>query len=391
MSIFERSAGSTFTGLRESLPSRTSPRGKPAVTSKLAMSQSVIWAAMNLHAALESMFPVDVMGEVDGIKVNRPTPPVLVFPSEYAEGHFDTIADWLYATRMSLQGWGNVFGEITQINSNKLPARIQLVPAEDVTLKISNRRIVEYRFGRTVYPGDRVWHERGALLPGIPVGLSPIAYAMLTTRTSAAARQFADDWFGNSGYPGGHLKNTAKTLKDGESRGVKAKFRRDVAAGDLFVTGSDWTFTPIQAKAVEAGFLEAMNHTDVELARFFNTPANIIDVASTGSARITYANITQANLDFMVSRMGPNLKRRNDALTLLTPKPQFVRLNPSAFLAMDDLTRTQLLRSRIESRMLTPDQARHLEDQPALTEDDYAQFDRLFGNPNKTTPQEKIS
>ena len=214
---------------------------------------------------------------------------------------------------------------------------------------------------------------------------------MLSLRTSATARQFADDWFGNSGYPGGHLKNVAKTLRKGEAASVKAKFKRDVAAGDLFVTGNDWTFTPIQAKAIEAGFIEAMNSTDVELCRFFNVPANVIDVAISGTASITYQNITQKNLDFMVSRMGPNLKRRNDALSLLTPKPHFVRLNPSAFLAMDDLTRTQLLKSRIDARMLTPDQARHIDDLPALTDGDYAQFDRLFGNPNKSTPQEKIS
>ena len=49
--------------------------------------------------------------------------------------------------------------------------------------------------------------------------------------------------------------------------------------------------------------------------------------------------------------------------------------------------RAELLAARIQSRTLTPDQARMIEDEPALAESDYAQFDRLFGNPNKTTPQ----
>lgn len=362
--------------------------GKTRVTSTLAMQQSVIWAAMNLHAAVESLMPVDVFRSSGGVKVNVSPPKVLVNPSSFADGHFDTIAEWLYARRMSLQGWGNCFGEITARDAFGLPAQIQLIPAEDVTCKIKNYRIVEYRFGRTVMEPRSVYHARDGLLPGIPVGLSRIAYAMMAVETSASAQMFTADWFGNSAIPGGHMKNSAERLNDAQTANIKAKFRSSQESGGLLVTGKDWTFTPMQAKAAEAGFLEAMAYSDVQLCRFMNTPANVIDVSVQGGATVQYQNITQKNLDFMVTRMGPALKRTDDDLTALTPRPQFVKLNRPAFLAMDPAMTADLMKVQIESRTRTPSELRQVEDKAPLTETDYAEFDRLFGSKNQTpTPK----
>lgn len=372
------------------IPARASRgRNRKPLTSRTAMQQSVIWAASNLHASIESMMPVDVFRLAEGIKVVTPPPPVLVSPSTFADGHPDSLADWLYARRQALKGWGNNFGEITARDAFGLPAQIQLVPVEDVACRIKDYRIVEYRFGKTVFDARKVWHDRENLMPGVPVGLSPIAYAMLAIETSAAAREFQADWFASQAYPGGHLKNgDRKTLKSGEAETVKAKFNRDISAGDLFVTGSEWTFTPIQAKTVEAGFMDAMDYSDVELCRFMNTPANMIDVATSGTARITYQNITQGNLDYMVTRMGPSLAGTDAALTSLTPRPRFVKLTREAFLAMDPVTRTDLMRTQIEARLRTPSELRVLDDRQPFIEADYAEFDRLFGAKNQTpTPK----
>ena len=380
MSILRRSSESAAS----LIPPRPAYRsGRVAVTSRLAMQQSVIWAAMNLHAAIESMMPIDVFGYSGGVKVNKPTPPILVSPSSFADGHPDTISQWLYARRMALQGWGNAFGEITLFNNYQQPLQIQLVPAEDVTCKISNHRIVEYRFGRTVMEPRKVFHSRDNLLPGIPVGLSPIAYAMLALETSASAQKFSADWFGNSATPGGHMKNSDRTLTEKQTRNISAKFKTTQEAGGLLVTGSDWTFTPMQAKAAEAGFIESMNYTDVQLCRFMNTPANVIDVSVQGGATVQYQNITQKNLDFMVSRMGPNLKQTDDDLTSLTPKPWFARLTREAFLAMDPVTRAELMKVQLESRQRTATEVRLVDDHQPYTEADYAEFDRLYGSKNQ--------
>ena len=332
--------------------------------------------------------PVDVYRIDAGVKINLPSPPVLVSPSSFADGHPDSLADWLYARRMALMTSGNCFGEITAVDGVGLPARIQLIPTDDVRVTVKNYRIAEYRFGRSVVEPRKVWHDREHLMPGVPVGLSPIAYAMLTLQTTSAAAEFLREWFSGGAVPSAHLKNTAKSLRGKDTAAIKAKFRQSVGNGDIFVTGSDWTYSPISAKAAESGWLEAMNAGAADLCRFMNTPANMIDVASTGSARITYANLTQSNLDFMVTRMGPSLKRTDDALTTLTPRPRYVKLNRNALLAMDPKSAADLIKVQIDSRTRTPDEARLIDDLAPLTEADYAQFDRLFGSPNATpTPK----
>ena len=199
MSLLRRSSDAAS----EFIPGRVTRQraGKPAVTSRGAMQQSVIWAAANMHAAIESLMPVDAFRMVGDLKVAMKSPPLFTSPSSFAEGHPESMAEWLYARRMSLQLWGNCFGEITGRDALGLPAQIQLVPAEDVVCKVKNYQIVEYRFGRTVMEARNVYHTRGALLPGVPVGLSPIAYAMLAIETSLSARGFAADWFGNSAFP----------------------------------------------------------------------------------------------------------------------------------------------------------------------------------------------
>jgi len=386
MSILRRDASTTTASL---IPQRvTSRRGRPDVTSGLAMAQSVIWAGANLHAAIESMMPVDVYRIIYGIKANVPAPPVLISPSDFGIGQPETFAEWNYARRMALKTRGNYFAEITSKDSFGKPAKFMPIPVDDVRLKIRDYQIVEWKFGKTVMETDKVWHERGPLMAGNPVGLDPIVYAMTRVEVAAVASQYLADWFGNSATPGGILRNKEQTLTEKQRRNVKARYNTSMVNGEIFVTGSDWEWIATQAKAAESGFLESMNYTDVQLCRFMDTPANMIDVPVAGGALINYANITQKNLDFMVGRMGPDLKRTDDALSSLLPRPRYARLVREAFLAMDPVTRADLMKTQIDSRQRTVTEVRGIDDKQAYTDADYAEFDRLFGSKNQTpTPK----
>lgn len=357
--------------------------------SRLAVQQSVIWAALNLHAAIDALMPVDVFRLRDGIKQPVPVPPVLVSPSSFGEGQPETWAEWAYQRRMALKGWGNFFGEITVRDVLGLPRRIQPIPPEDVRMRIRNHRIVEWKFGSTVMDPARVWHERGALLPGNPVGMNAIASSMTSAEVAAIAAQYLADWFGNSATPGGILRNRQKVLGDTQKAKVKATYNSTVQNGEVFVTGADWEWIGTQAKAAESGFLEAMNYSDVQLCRFFDTPANIIDVPVQGGAVVNYANITQKNLDYLIMRKASDLKRTDDMITAkLLPRPQFGRVNRAAFLAMDPLSAAQLMQTQINARLRAPSELRGIDDYAPFTDEQLAEFDRLFGAKNQNpTPK----
>lgn len=327
--------------------------------------------------------PVDVFRRVDGVAFEVGKPPVLVEPWQYADGQPETIAEWLYSSQRALEGYGNSVGVIHGRDSMGLPSSIELIEPEAVRFRVSRRRITEYRVHGEVVPPRNIWHER---MYGGPVGLSPIAYAALTLYGAESAQRFAADWFGGDAIPGAILKNAERTVNDTAADAIKARFRAAIATGDLFVVGKDWEYDPIQAKAVETGFIEMMNVSDAALCRFFGVPAGEVDVPIQSST-LNYANIQQANLQLLVKHLGPAVAAREDALSRLTPRPRFVKLNRSSLLAMDDKTRAEVDDLKIKSRTLAPSEAREKEDRPPFTAEQLAEFDALFGNPNKPTPQ----
>jgi len=110
-------------------------------------------------------------------------------------------------------------------------------------------------------------------------------------------------------------------------------------------------------------------------------PSDMIDAAVAGQA-ITYANITQRNVQFLVMHLGPVVSRREEALSRLTPGPRFVKLNTDALLRMDPSSRADMHRVMIDSRVLTPNEARELENRRPLTPAQIDEFITLFGDPN---------
>ncbi|MEV0963269.1 phage portal protein [Streptomyces sp. NPDC049910] len=375
MSLFSRRgvAGPTAEQLIPQRPEQR--RGTAVVTNETALRHSAVWACLRLRANLVSSMPVDLYRRVDGIQVEVPKPPVLISP----DGKMDII-EWLYCTQFDLDRAGNCFGLITARDGLGLPSRIELVPIADATV-ISRKGAVKYRFGGTEYDPYNVWHERQYSMAGLPIGLSPVAYAAWSIGEYLSVQQFALDWFGNGAVPSAHLKNTAKTIDPDTADETKRRFKAATQNQDLFVTGNDWEYKMIQAEAAGADWIEAKRYGIGDIARFFDCPGDLIDAATSGSS-ITYANMTQRNLQFLVMNLGPAVIRRENALSRLTSRPRFVKLNTDALLRMDPQTRAAVLRTQIESRQLAPSEARELEDRPPFTESQMAEFDRLFGTKN---------
>lgn len=358
------------------------------VTADSALRQSVVWGATRLRADLISMLPVDVYRKVPGLGISVPVgaPPVLVQPSEVADGHPMFMPEWMYAGQMSLDRTGNNIGVITKLDALGLPAAIDLVSMDEVSIRIKDHRITQYRINGEKVDSRLIWHERQHHVAGLPVGLSPIAYAALNLAGAEAAAQFALDWFVNGTVPSAILRNSERTITPRDAAITQRRFESSIHSGGVFVTGKDWTYSPVAAKASESAFIEQMQYSDVALCRFLGVPADLVDVA-VQSTSTTYANITQRNLQLLVMNLGAAIDRREESLSQLTSAPRFVKLNRDAILAMDAKSRAELFQLQIQSRTRTPDQVRAIEDQMPLSEEDYAQFERLWPTNRPTQPQ----
>lgn len=373
MSLFtSRDLGDTSTQLT---PPRTRSYGTTTVSADTALRSSAVWACVRLRADLISTLPLDAYRMVDGRQVEAPKTPFLLNPANDRYG----MADWLYSSQTDLDRSGNAVGLILARDAFGNPAVVELQSWSKVGIRGTGPHITEWKIGGKSYDPRDVWHERQFTVSGIPLGLSAIAYAAMSIGGYLSAQQFALDWFGNGSIPSGRLKNVARTINPTEANVVKDRFKAAVASRDLFVHGSDWEYDALSVTANESQFLDTMRYGVEDIARFFGVPGDLIDAPAQSSAKITYANITQRNLQLLVMNLGPTIARREAALSAALPKPRFVKFNTDAFLRLDPQSRESMLAQMITNRQLAPSEARALDNRPPFTEDQLAEFDRLFG------------
>ena len=349
---------------------RTSGR----VTSETAMRHSAVWACVRLRADLISTSPIDCYRDSQGRSFEVTSPQVLIKPG----GERCDITEWMYSTQADLDRFGNTFGVISARDGAGLPARIDLLPAESVSVQVKDGELSGYRVGTKTYRPDQIWHEKQFTSAGLPVGLSPIANAAKTIGNYLSAEAFAADWFLGGGVPRARLKNTAKVIRSEEAREIKERFKSTVTNGDLFVHGADWEYSMIAAAGQDMQFLQTMKASVSDVCRYLGVPGDMID-AETTTGSITYANVTQRNLQLLILNLGPAITRRERALSDLLPRPRYVKLNTDAVvLKMDPTSRAELGKTLIDSRQRVPSELREKDDLPPFTPEQIAEFHELF-------------
>ncbi|MFE4469546.1 phage portal protein [Leifsonia sp. NPDC056824] len=374
MSLFvRRGLGDTPYNL---IPSRQPERtGAVQVSADTALRASAVWAAVRLRADVLSTLPVHVLRKVGDMDVEVPAPPVILNPGGDEVG----MNEFLYSTQVDLDRIGNTYGIISELDALGKPRRVDLVDANTVVVLIDKTTgDYTYRIGGKPYTKDQVWHERQFTVSGMVMGLSPIMYAAWTIGQYQSAVDFGLDWFANGGtVPGGILKNSARTLGAGVAEAAKRKFKESVRGRDLFVTGNDWEYSTVNVAQNESQFLDTQKLTSTDIARFFGVPADMIDVAPVGKQALTYANVTQRNLQFLIMNLGPALVRREVALSKWLPAPRFVKFDTDHLLRMDPDTRNDMLLAQVAGMIRTPSEVRAKDNLPPFTPAQIEEFKQL--------------
>lgn len=363
------------------------------VNQETALRHSAVWGALRLRANLESSLPVDGFRKVGGVQIEAPLSPFFTTPA----GPDSFIDEWMWATRFDLDRYGVTVGVITERDGLNLPRTIELLPAGAVRIYGTGWQIDEITYRKVSYGGGSesgtlkgadlrdIYIEHQYRPAGFPVGLCPIAAAAWTIGGYLSAQKFALDYFGNGAFPSGVLKNNAHEVPPANSRRVRDSFMDSTADRKPAVVGKDWEWIPAEAPAAAEAFLESQRASVVDVARYLDVPADMIDGAIAGSS-LTYANISQRMVQLLVTSMGPALQRRERRLSRLLPQPRFVKLNSDALLRMDPETRAKVLNEAIKSFRLAPSEARALDNREPYTEEQYLEFERLGLTKQKADP-----
>jgi len=367
------------------IPSRSggSNRGAVNVNEDTAMRHSAVWASLRLRANLISSFPRDVYRDVNGIAVEVPKPPVIVSPG----GKRWRWKEWMYASQVDMDRAGNTIGLITEVDGMGRPQRVDLQAISKCTvIRKKNQDALRYRIDGKEYTEDKVWHERQYVVAGLDVGLSPVAYAAWSIGEYLSIQDFALAWFGGGGVPKARLKNLAKTLNDKEAGILKDRWKASTQNGDLFVHGNDWEYNLSQAENMGSEWIEDKRYGVSDIARFFDVPGDLIEAAVSGSS-VTYASITQRNLQLLIMHLAPAVTRREDNISFgMLAVPRYLKMNTDALLRMDPETRSKVLGYRLTTRQITPTEGRRIENLEPFTDADLAEIAAVYGPPpaNKT-------
>jgi HK97 family phage portal protein len=374
---FATNAGSLLPGRQN-----VGRHGSQLINEDRGLRHSGVWAATRIRADLVSTFPLDVMRDMGDRPLAMPMSPIFINPG----GQGWTLKQWMWASQHDLDYVGNAVGLITARNGvstpfypDGLPAEIQLQDTRVCSLiQWKGKRF--WRIDGKIYDPRDVYHERQYPWSGTPIGLSPLVYAAASIGEYLSLQQYANDWFSQGGVPKAWMKNTVKRLGDTERDAAKTWYHDTIRNGDLMVTGNDWEYNMIQAEQVGMEWLEGRRFGLGDIARFFGVPSDLIDAAVSGQS-ITYANISQRNLEFLIFHLGPSIIRREEALTNLLPQPRYVKLNTDGLLRLDPMSRQQLLRSQLETWQVTNDEARDLDDRAPLTASEIERMTEIYGKP----------
>jgi HK97 family phage portal protein len=358
----------------------------PSITQETALRNSVWWACLHLKSNVFSSFPVDVVKPgPDGLLYPISNPGTLV--QEPYPGV--DITEWLYSTEMDLGRYGNSAGIIRARNQHQKPVLVEPVSMASTSVIMDGRRIKSWKIDGVHYSPEDIWHEKRHTVKGFALGLAPLAYAAWSLGLHASAEQFAIDWFANGANPKGTLKNLQRTTIGAEEReAAKAEFRSDTANGDIFVHGVSWEWTPAQQDAIGAGFLAQQTATDQDVCRFGAVPASMVGV-ETATGNITYANVSQANLSWLIQEIGPSARRTERYWSKnALPAPWLMKLNTDALLRMDPTARADLMVKLRTANLRAPDELRALDNLAPFTPEQIAQMTQFanLGKPAPTAP-----
>lgn len=377
MALFNREYRSPEPGPGQPLiPYRWSNQaGSVLVDTDTAFRHSAVWAAVRLRADVVSTLGLYCWKDLpDGSRRRVNLPHVLINPS----GNQVDITEWLYSSQVSLDLRGNAYGKIMSRDGFGRPSQIELIHPDNVAVRQAASGEILYYIKGVEHKAVDIWHERQNTLPGQVLGMSAIAYAAWSISSGLSAQRFGLDWFRNGAFPSGHLKNLAKSLQAKEAEAVKERFSASVAAHQPFVSGADWDFKSLTINPNESQFLETINASTDDVARFFTVPAEMIGGGKSGSGTsLTYANVEQRSLDFLIYHMDPTFVRRERALSRLVADGTYAQVDRDGLFRTDKLNRFKSLHLAVNARIITPDEARLEDHRPPLTQADWDQFAQI--------------
>jgi HK97 family phage portal protein len=340
------------------------PRGSSGAVEEL--TAPAVWQCVNMVANAVASMPLETFRRTSGLPLKLDKSPQVVA----TPGGDCTQSEWLQTLVVSLLLRGNAYARIVSRDSDMRPNQLELLNPDRVVPFTNSKGRKAYRIGGLETDGESIFHVRGMTFPGSVVGLSPIAYAAATIGLDISTRDFARNFADGEGIPKAIL-SVSGTVDQTKARTVKERFLEASRNREPVVMGDAVSYQAIQIAPEESQFLATQQMSIAHIARFFGIPPR--KVGGTDGSSLTYANLTQENMDFLQEGVNPWLIRVQDAFSALLPEPEFVKFNTTSLTRMDPQGEVERMNYMIAGGYVVQSEARTYFGYPAFTPEQLAE------------------
>lgn len=343
------------------------------VTVESAIRNAAVFACVRVLTSTIASLPVDVVRHVG--KRRRPvtpTPSIVARPAASVRRR-----PFVAQTMRALATAGNAYWWIAGPDDRiDHPEQMETVDPRTVTWStdpdtnlltpaVAAKPAKLWPLGRLVHIPASIY-----LRSGSPVADSPVELAAQSIGTGNAAEEFGARYFGDSAHPSVLLSSKTE-LTQAQAEGIKARVKAAWVGREPAVIGSgiEAEFPTIDTTSTQ--FLDLIRFEVEQACRFWGVPPAMVYAAVSGQ-NVTYANVTDADNQYLKHSAGIWLSDIEDAWSELLARPdETVKFNVDAFLRMDAKGRHQLYRDRLRARTTTVNEVRALEDEDPFPDPAY--------------------
>lgn len=237
---------------------------------------------------------------------------------------------------------------------------LDITPLDPAQVAVTSTAFGQPRYlhkGKTYTPND-IQHLQLMRLSGHPTGLGPIQAAQVDLAGALDVRDFAGQWFKDSGVPSGVLK-TDEPLTSSQVDDYRKRWD-ETADGGTRVLGHGLNYSPVAISPKDAQWLESQNFTVTQIARLMAVPASLMLANVEGSSE-TYQNVEQEWIGYVRFSLMSYLREIEEAFTALLPRGQTVRFNVETLLRSDTKSRYEAHQMALTGGWMTVDEVRDIE------------------------------
>lgn len=345
------------------------PHGVAGGSTDSAMRLSAVFACLRVLSEAVSTLPLDTFVRNAGTRrPYRPRPEYLSFDPPMVSR-----IEYLSAVMLSLLTDGNAFVATPR---DELGVPVTLLPLDPTAVAVERGRdgVIRYRIESHLFVASEIMHIRGMGMPGALRGLSPIAAARDVIAGASKAQEYGVNLFDNGAVPPAVIEMPGEGGEEDRERArrIAAAWHETnggtANAGRVGVLIGNAKLNTVAVTPEDAQWLETRRFGVQEIARVFGVPPHLI--ADSSNSTSWGSGLAEQNLAFGQLSLRPWIERIEDAhgrlLTSHGLGDVFVKLNLDALLRASLSDRYESYKVGIESRFLTPNEARRLEDLPPV-------------------------